>query len=167
MLFFYHPLLCQIFSLTILLDMGELINMNLLDENYYQNHITALLVLHAFTGADCTSDFKGKGKVKSIKPLCRNLKFINIFAKIGEDWIFDDKNVIKGIEEFTCSLYGFGPREKQVNEAREVQAKRISGFILDLKPDITFDLVNFPPCQMVLIQHLKRVNYQVCIWRRV
>ena len=147
--------------------MGErLINMSQLAEKYYQDHITALLALHAFTGADCTSAFKGKGKVRPIKLLCRNSKFINIFAKIGKKWILDDENVIKGIEEFTCRLYGFGPRVQQVNEAREIKAKHISGSSLDLQPGVTFDLVNFPPCQRVLIQHLKRVNYQVCIWRR-
>ena len=52
------------FTVSILLDMGErLININQFAENYSQNHITALLALHDFTGADCTSAFKGRGKI--------------------------------------------------------------------------------------------------------
>ena len=47
-----------------------------------------------------------------------------------------------------------------------MKAEHISGSSLDLQPGVTLDLVNFPPCQRALIQHLKRVNYQVCIWRR-
>ena len=48
--------------LSKLFDMGDrLININKVVEDYSQDHISALLDLHAFTGADAdyTSAFKG------------------------------------------------------------------------------------------------------------
>ena len=166
-IFFILLYYAKSFTISILLDMGErLININQLAENYTQDHITALLALHAFTGADCTSAFKGKGKIRSIKLLGQNSKFIDIFAKVGNQWVLDDEMVLKGIEEFTCRLYGFASRVKKVNEAREIKAKKLSGSALNFRPSVTFDLANFPPCKRVLEQHVKRANYQVCIWRR-
>ena len=44
-------------------------------------------------------------------------------------WTLDDDHIVNGIEEFTCRLYGVGPRVKQVKQ-------------------------------------IKRVNFQVSIWRR-
>ena len=50
-IFFILLYYARSFTVTILLDMGErLINMNQLAENYSQDHITALLALHVFTG---------------------------------------------------------------------------------------------------------------------
>ncbi|KAL7404873.1 hypothetical protein ABVT39_020258 [Epinephelus coioides] len=113
---------------------GRLININQLAEDYSNEHISALLALHAFTGADCTSAFKGKGKVRPMKILNQNSKFIQIFAEVGNSWELDER-ILSGVEEFTCRLYGFSHRIKKVDEARE-------------------------------IKHMRRVSFQVCIWKR-
>ena len=40
------------------------------------------------------------------------------------------------------------------------------GSSLELRPGLSIDLSTFPPCKRVLVQHIKRVNFQVCIWKR-
>ena len=134
--------------------------------NYCQEHIAALLVLHAFTGADCTSAFKGRGKVTPIKLLSHNSTFIHIFGAVGSTWTLGDDHMVHGMEEFTCHLYGVGPRVKQVDVAREIKVKNICGSNVDLRPGLSIDLSTFPTCRRVLAQHTKRVNFQVCIWQQ-
>ena len=83
------------FTVDILMDTGEkLINISQLVDNYSQEHIAATLALHAFTGADCTSAFKGKGKVRSMKLLSHNSKFIHIFGAVGSTWTLDDDHIV-------------------------------------------------------------------------
>lgn len=115
--------------------MGEkLIHINQLAENYFQEHIAALLALHAFTGTDCTCAFKGKGKARLIKLLSQNSMFIQLFAAVGSTWKLDDERILTGIEQFTGRLYGGGPRVKEVDVAREVKVKKICGSSLHLRP---------------------------------
>ena len=60
--FFILLYYAKTFTVDVIFDMGDkLININQLAEEFSQEHISALLALHAFTGADCTSAFKGKG----------------------------------------------------------------------------------------------------------
>ncbi|CAJ1061367.1 hypothetical protein XNOV1_A031607 [Xyrichtys novacula] len=163
-IFFILLYYAKTFTVDVIFDMGDkLININHLAEDYSQEHISALLALHAFTGADCTSTFKGKGKVRPMKLLNKQSKFIEIFAAVGNSWELDGF-VLSGIEEFTCHLYSFGPRVKRVDEAREIRVQKMCG--LELRPGLSIDLSTFPPCKRVLIQHIKRVNFQVCIWKR-
>ena len=74
--------------------------------------------------------------------------------------------MITGVEEFTCRLYGFGPRVKHVDEASEIKVNKMCGSSLELRPGLSIDLSTFPPCKRVLFQHTKRVNFQTCIWKR-
>ncbi|CAJ1079900.1 hypothetical protein XNOV1_A042672 [Xyrichtys novacula] len=60
----------------------------------------------------------------------------------------------------------FGPRVKRVDEAREIKVQKMCGSSLELHPGLSIDFSTFPPCRRVLIQHIKRVNVQVCIWKR-
>ena len=120
--------------------MGDrLININQLAEDFSQEHISALLALHAFTGADCTSAFKGKGKVRPIKILNQNSKFIQIFAEVGNSWELDEQ-ILSGVQEFTCRLYGFNSRIKKVDEAREIKIKKMCGSSLELRQGLSVDL---------------------------
>ena len=143
------------------MDTGEkLINISHLADN------TSRLCWFAFTGADCTSAFKGKGKVRPMKLLSQNSKFIHIFGTVGSTWTLGDDHIVHGMEEFTCRLYGVGPLVKQVDVAREIKVKNICGSNVDLRPGLSIDLSTFPSCRRVLAQHIKRVNFHVCIWRR-
>ena len=166
-IFFILLYFAKSFTVNILMDTGEkLINISQLADNYSQEHIAAMLGLHAFVGADCTSAFKGKGKVRPMKLLSLNSNFIDIFAAVGFTWTLDDDHIVTGIEEFTCRLYGVGPRVKQVDVAREIKVKNICGSNVDLRPGLSIDLSTFPPRRSILAQHIKRVNFQVCVWRK-
>ena len=63
-------------------------------------------------------------------------------------------------------MYGFSRRIKHVDEAREVKIKKMCGSTLEIQQGLSVDLSTFPPCKRVLLQHMKRVNFQVCVWKR-
>ena len=72
---------------TILYETGKgtkkrLINMNNIAEKFSQEECSALLGLHAFTGCDTCSAFKGIGKIKPIKVLQKNAKFNDMLASL-------------------------------------------------------------------------------------
>ena len=67
---------------------------------------------------------------------------------------------------FKSCLYGFNSRIKKVDEAREIKIKKMCGSSLELRQGLSVDLSTFPPCKRVLLQHMKRVNFQVCAWKR-
>ena len=62
------------------------INMNNIAEKFFQEECSALLGLHAFTGCDTCSAFKGIGKIKPIKVLQKNAKFNDMLARLGDNW---------------------------------------------------------------------------------
>ena len=47
---------------------------------------TALLGLHQWTGCDTISAFAGQGKLKALKIILREQKFIDAFATLGSSW---------------------------------------------------------------------------------
>ena len=72
---------------TVLFDTGKrnqkrLIDISSLAKGLTQKYCTALLALHAFTGSDTTSAFKGKGKLKPMTLLKGNHSFIETFASL-------------------------------------------------------------------------------------
>ena len=135
-IFFILLYFAKSFTVNILMDTGEkLINISQLVDNYSQEHIAAMLYLHAFIGAELLS---------------MNSKFIDIFVAVGFTWTLDDDHIVNGIKEFTCCLYGVGPRVKQVDVAREIKVKNICGSNVDLRPGLSIDLSTFPPCRRVL-----------------
>ena len=155
---------------TLLFDTGAGNNRRILDitkiaDDFTERRCTALLALHAFTRCDTTSAFKGIGKVKPIKIVEKNSKFEDVFCKLGQRWNVTD-DVFKGLEEFTCSMYG-SKRMKDVDEVRAKLIKRRCGQNsdkLDVKKNI--DLAKLPPPRRCLREHIKRTNYQVAIWKR-
>ncbi|KAJ8386349.1 hypothetical protein AAFF_G00174460 [Aldrovandia affinis] len=49
---------------------------------------------------------------------------------------------------------------------QEIKIKKICGSSLELRQGLSVDLSTFPPCKEVLLEHMKRVNFQVCVWKR-
>ena len=75
---------------------------------------------------------------------------------VGED-------LIRELEEFTCAMYG-NARFTSVDELRLFKLKENC----DGKPTTAMrnvDMGTLPPCRKCLIQHVRRVNYQVSIWK--
>ena len=59
----------------------------------------SLLGFHAFTGCDTVSAFSNKGKVKPLKILLKNQKYMETFAEIGNNPAPSDEQLDK-IQEF-------------------------------------------------------------------
>ncbi len=84
---------------------------------------------------------------------------------MGQSWNVTD-DVFKGLEEFTCSMYGSN-RMKEVDEVRAKLITRKCGQNsdkLDAKKNI--DMAKLPPPRRCFMEHVKRTNYQVAIWKR-
>ena len=79
--------------------------MNDIAEKFSQEKCSALLGLHAFTGRDTCSAFKGTGKIKPIKVLQKNAKFKDMLARLGDSWEVSD-DMFSDAEELTCAFYG-------------------------------------------------------------
>lgn len=125
----------------------------------------AFLGLHAFTGCDSTSAFRGKGKVKALKIVQKSKHFQKVFSALGESWEVTTETLVV-IEEFTCALYG-NRRIKTVNELRHsLLLTKCGGQDKALAMSSSFDLSALPPCNSCLLEHLNRANYQVGIWKR-
>jgi hypothetical protein len=121
-----------------------------------QELCTSLLGLHAFTRCDTTSAFKGIGKVKPIKTLQKSPQFQSTLAQIGDSWQISEDLFLQ-MEAFTCLLYG----GKEVSCVNDLRYNKIRGKCCSTGE--TFDASkNIASMQ----KHMKRVNYQVGIWKR-
>ena len=126
-------------TITVILDTGtRLINISDITEEFTQEWCTALLGLHAYTGCDSTSAFKGRGKIKPLKALQGAPKFVPVLAKLGDEWEVSDES-LDGLEEFCCLLYGH-KRVKRVNTVRDVKLKKVCGSSGTLKSTTSVDL---------------------------
>ena len=61
----------------------RLLNMTNISKEFGQRKCSSLLGLHAFTGCDTTSAFKGIGKIKPVKILQKMPKFEICLGKLG------------------------------------------------------------------------------------
>ena len=74
-------------KLTVNLDTGsekhrQLINISELAESLGEDYSGTLLGFYVFSGEDCTSAFKRKGKVRPLKKLEKNPKYHSAFRKL-------------------------------------------------------------------------------------
>lgn len=82
----------------------KLINLSDLAASLGESYCETLLGFYVFTGEDCTSSFKGKGKVAPLKKLEKNPRFHKCFQQLGDDWNVN-ADVLKEVEKFTCLMY--------------------------------------------------------------
>ena len=61
--------------------------------------------MHIFTGEDCTSAFKGKGKIVPLKKMQKFPRFQKAFEELGSDWSLDP-NTLNEVEKFVCAMDG-------------------------------------------------------------
>ena len=97
----------------------RLINITELGAHYSKEYCKALLGLHAFTGCDSTSAFKGKGKVRAMKWMLKDDIILKAAAALGNEWTVSEEN-ITGMERLACRLYG-SQRINDVNECRYIK----------------------------------------------
>lgn len=129
---------------------------------FTQEYRAALLGSHAYCGCDSTCAFKGKGHVKPLKTLEKMPRYVAALANLGMSWSVP-QNIIDDMEEFTCAMYGKA-RFSSVNDLRLFRIKKKC----EAKPMNALrniDMATLPPCRNCLIQHIRRVNFQVSIWK--
>ena len=68
-----------------------IINVTELSESLGPDYSSTLLGFYVFTGEDCASAFKGKGKVNPLKKLQQHPKLQNAFRQLGADWLVTDE----------------------------------------------------------------------------
>ena len=129
-----------------------MINVSAIATALGENLCSAIVGLHSFTGTDSTSAFASKGKIGALKIINHNVRFQNVFKKLGEDWEVHE-DLRKDLEEFTCLMYS----PKSINELRYQLFCAKKGAI---------ESFQLPPCQDTLTKHILRSNYQAAIWRR-
>lgn len=158
-------------GITVYFETGKknkkrLINITEIGKHYSEKYCKALLALHAFTGCDTTSAFKGKGKVRAIKWLLKDTIILNALSKLGDTWALSD-DVISGLERLVCRLYG-SQKINDVNECRylKLTSACCSDDLNVVHPTKKFDTALIPPCKSSLIEHCKRAHYQVAQWKR-
>ena len=114
-------------NLHIHLDTGtgknrRLIDITQLARSLGNDQATTIMGLYMFTGDDCNSAFRGKGKVGPLKKLQKYPRFQKAFKDLGTDWKVKP-GIYEALEEFTCLLYG-NTRTKSINEVRLLMLKK-------------------------------------------
>ncbi|KAK7103627.1 hypothetical protein V1264_018493 [Littorina saxatilis] len=142
----------------------RLINVTEFAESLGKNYCAALLGYYVWSGEDCTSAFKGKGKVGPLKKLQKNPKFQEAFARLGDEWSIHHE-VDESLELFACVMYGHS-RELSVNTVRGKMLRKMVGEDEKLTAKSKVDLARLPPCRAALQPHNKRVNHRVALYKR-
>ena len=155
-------------NLTIYLDHGtgihrRLINVSELAESLGPEYCSTLLG-DVFSGEDCTSAFKGKGKVNPLKKLQKNPKYQRAYSQLGELWLVTDE-VQQEMESFTCTMYGHVPMRSD-DAVRAKMLKKMVGAdqVLDSKSKV--DLERLPPPKVCLTSHVHCANFRVACYKR-
>ena len=115
-----------------------------------------LPVFHSFTGCDTTSAFGGKGKKSAWEAWKCYLEVTQAFLYMASHphiQITVESQHFQLLERFTVILHDKASNHKFVNEAKRE---------LFCQKNKTMETI--PPTQNALLQHCKRVAYQVGIW---
>ena len=85
---------------------------------------------------------------------------------LGDQWSVSE-TTLSSLQKLTCSLYGM-PKVSDVNECRynKLTALCCTDNLNIVKPTKQFDTAFIPHAYVSFVEHVKRVNYQVGIWKR-
>ena len=114
--------------------------------------LKSLIGFHSFTGYDTISAFAGPGKVKPIKLMLKDEKYIKMFSRLGENTNISTE-ILDSLIEFVCHMYGW----KVYDSVDEI--------CYSMYCQITCRCQHLPPCAEVLELHVMKANYQARIWR--
>ena len=164
MLYYAHQV-----NITIYLDTGSgkhrrLINISEKACSLGPQYTSSLIGLYCYTGEDCNSAFKGKGKIGPLKKLEKNPRFQKVFAELGSRWDVEP-SLLTDLEAFTCIMYGH-TRVTDVDEVRALMMKKLVGEDMNLNAKSKVDLARLPPCKNSLYPHIRRANYRVAQLKR-
>ena len=108
----------------------------------------------------CTAAYKGK--VRPIKELDENSRFMPTFAVVGSSGGLT-MSAFTGTKESTCRLQGVGQQMKEVDVARELKVEKVCGSNFDLRPGVFIGLHHTEWCTLPA-QH--ESHFHIRIWRR-
>ena len=91
-------------------------------------------------------------------------KYVDILARKGDTWNVP-RDLMDDLDKFTCTLYGKS-RVQHVDVLRVLKINERYGKDNELSHSSIFDLATLPPCRRNLEQNIKRVSYQIGIWKR-
>jgi len=136
--------------------------------NALGNEVTsALPALHAFTGCDTVRAFVGKGKVRPLKLMQGSTKNIQTFKQLGVVADTLPSDVMEGLENFVCYLYG-SPKANSTSAVRyQLFQSWFGAMATEMFPSgcmSGIDISLLPPCRSALKWHCLRANYQTFIW---
>jgi len=133
--------------------------------DFGQTKSTALMGLHAYSGCDTTSAFRGIGKLKPVKALFQQPKCIPTLQKLGDDWdIYEE--LMDDLDSFTCSMYRQTAKVSKVNDLRLIRINELCTKQNRLVPSGNVDIGKLPPYRRSLSQHIWRANHRVGTWKR-
>ena len=61
--------------------------------------------MHIFTGEDCTSALKGKGKIGLLKKMHKFPRLQKSFEELDLNWSLNP-DTLNEVEKFVCAIYG-------------------------------------------------------------
>ena len=111
-----------------------------------------LLGAYVYTGEDCLSAFKDKGKFAPLKKLIKYPKIYSALSTFGEEGIVPE-DVTKELEELVYVMYGY-VSQKLLNAVKTKMLKKMVGEDEVLATRSKVDLSRFPPCRYALFTHI-------------
>jgi len=126
--------------------------------DFDQTKSTAQMGLHAYSGCDTTSVFRGTGKLKPVKALLQRPKYIPTLQKLGDDWDISEE-LMDDLDSFTCSMYRQTAKVSEVNDLRLIRINELCTKQNRLVPSGNVDIGKLPPCRRSLSQHIRRANH--------
>ena len=165
-------------SITIYLDTAiqgrsKLFNISSLANKFGEQHCSELLGLHAFTGSDTTSAFKGIGKVRPYKKIQKYRHFGAALSQLGDNAQVKPETQ-SALEKFTCKFYR-DTNETSLDNLRytilksEIEkckkARETNGKERKTQTKRNIDLSRLPPPSKCVFEYGKRCNYQVAQWK--
>ena len=113
-----------------------------------------LIGFHSFTGCDITSAFAGRGKVKPLKLMLNDARYLQAFAQLGQ---YAEINYVElqTMRSFVCHMYCCKGNYSVGQLLYRVYCQSAGKIACD----------HLPPCSDILDLHVMRANYQAKIWR--
>ena len=166
MILLYHA---HAIKLTVYLDTGsgkhrQLLNISELAGSLGEDYCATLLGFYVFSGEDCTSAFKGKGKVGPLKKLEKNPRFHKAFSQLGDCWNVKPE-VLRQLKQLTCLMYGQS-RESSVDVVRAKLLRKLVEKHKKLTSKSKVELAHLPPSHSALKPHIQCMNHRVALYKR-
>ena len=119
--------------------------------------IPQLPAIHALTGCDTVSTYKGIGKITALKVAKTNEYPLLSVGEVGSDI----ESITEESTKFIAKCYGV-ENVRDISDARVRVWSRKAGKSIATSPK----LASLPPTSASLQENVKRAHFQTAIWKR-